>query len=71
MKMTSVKSSNIKAVGYDEETKVMRIDFKAGGTYDYTAVPKIEYLALMKSESKGKFFFKHILKKFAAKKLEK
>lgn len=60
MKMESVKSSNIKAIGYDKGSKVLRIEFNSGYTYDYYPVRKEVYDKLLASESKGKFFSENI-----------
>ena len=51
--MQPVSSSNISAIGYDESTETMRVQFHKSGTYDLAAVPKAEYEMLMKSQSIG------------------
>lgn len=38
MNMTPVISDNVRAVGYDYGTRVLRVQFRSGGTYDYYAV---------------------------------
>lgn len=55
MDMTPVSSSNISAIGYDEETNELRVSFNGGATYSYAGVPLKEYKALMQSGSKGKY----------------
>lgn len=65
MKMQSVTSSNISAVGYDGDTETLAIRFKAadgmpGNLYEYHKVPHIVHDALMGAESVGKFFAKHV-----------
>ena len=52
MKMVSVESSHINAIGYDEETKTMRVEYSYA-TYDYKDVPKEVYEKIMKADSKG------------------
>ena len=60
MNMTPVESSNIASVGYDEQTKVLHIQFKSGATHAYSDVSPEKHKALMAAESKGKHFIAHI-----------
>jgi hypothetical protein len=53
MKMTPVESSHIKSIGYDEETKVMRVEYSQA-TYEYADVPKTVYEQIMSADSKGR-----------------
>lgn len=39
MNMTPVISDNVRAVGYDYGARVLRVQFRSGGTYEYHAVP--------------------------------
>jgi hypothetical protein len=55
-----VESSMIRSVGYDPREKVLEIEFNHGGAYQYFNVPKSEYIALMKAESKGRYFLDEI-----------
>lgn len=59
--MHPVKSSNIKAVGYDERTRVLRIEFLHGkAAYEYLDVEKEALEGLLTAESVGKYFGAHI-----------
>ncbi|PBJ84277.1 KTSC domain-containing protein [Lysobacteraceae bacterium NML93-0399] len=60
MEMHSVESSNLIAVGYDEERMVLRVEFKGGVTYDYFDVPLREYQGLMGAGSHGEYMNVHI-----------
>lgn len=54
--MRSVESSNVEAVGYDEEHHVLRIKFKRTPTlYDYPNVDKADFDGLLAAESVGKY----------------
>lgn len=64
MNMVQVKSTNLQAVGYDEQTKTLRILFQEGAMYDYFNVPASVHGALMEAESKGTFFQEHVIGKF-------
>jgi hypothetical protein len=60
MAVIKVKSSLITAVDYDEETERLVVEFKGGGTYVYSKVPKEIYKDMLYSESIGKFFTSRI-----------
>ena len=55
-----VESSNIALIGYDKESKVLEIEFKNGGIYQYFKVPEEEYDDLIKAESHGSYFNRNI-----------
>lgn len=57
-----LKSSNIKAVGYDKKEKELEVHFHSGGEYKYNDVPANVFHRLLKVKSPGKFFHKHIKK---------
>lgn len=62
--MKECKSSNICSYGYCADTKCLRIEFKSGGTYQYSKVPQELFDGLEKSDSKGSYFYSHIRNKF-------
>lgn len=53
MKMNPVSSSHINTIGYDEETKTMRVEYTQA-TYEYSNVPKEAYEQIMSADSKGR-----------------
>lgn len=59
MQMQKVKSSNILAVGYDDASKKLRVQFNSG-TYEYDGVEKQSFEEMLKAESVGKFFQSNI-----------
>lgn len=59
-----VVSSNIAAVGYDSEKKVLEIEFHHGAVYQYFDVPKWVYEELMSSPSQGAYFMNEIKDKY-------
>jgi energy-coupling factor transporter ATP-binding protein EcfA2 len=69
----SLKSTNIKAVGYDKKDKTLEVEFHSGGTYKYNNVPKSLFDRIKRVKSPGKFFHNHIRKddKYEYSKLEK
>lgn len=54
MEMINVQSSNLKRVGYDEQRKILKIEFH-NGTYVYFNVPKQVFESLLKAPSKGEY----------------
>lgn len=54
------KSSNLDQVVYDEASKLLTINFKNGGAWQYKGVPKEVYLGLQHAPSPGSYFYRHI-----------
>lgn len=69
MQLTPVKSSNIKAVGYDASTKTLAVEFP-GGVYHFNDVPADVHAGLVGAESVGKYFASNIRGKFGSTKQE-
>ena len=57
-----LKSSNIKAVGYDKKEKELEVHFHSGGEYKYKSVPESIFERIKKAKSPGRFFHKHVKK---------
>ena len=55
-----VKSSQIKAIGHCGDTNTLCVEFSGGGCYHYAGVSADDYDKLMKAESVGSHFGKHI-----------
>lgn len=60
MDMTNVDSSNVAAVGYDEDSSTLQVEFKNGGTYQYFDVPKSSFVGLRDAASVGGYLAAHI-----------
>lgn len=60
MERVSVSSSNIASVGYDEETKVLEVEFHSGAVYQYLNVEQIIYNDMIGSSSVGKYFIANV-----------
>ena len=61
MNMHSVNSSNILAIGYDDNSRILRIQFKSNySVYDYYDVSKEVFLDFIQAESKGRYHINHI-----------
>jgi hypothetical protein len=53
MIMNPVSSSHIKAIGYDETTQTMKVEYNQA-SYEYSNVPKVVYEQIMSADSKGR-----------------
>lgn len=60
MEMISVSSSNVSAVGYDNDTSTLQIRFNDGSLYQYFDVPKPIYVGLLAADSVGKFMHQNV-----------
>lgn len=60
--LVPVTSNQVKAIGYDEATKTLAVQFTrgTGAIYHYPNVEPETHTAFMTSESIGKFFGAHI-----------
>lgn len=61
MQLTTVESSMIHAVGYDEDENELEVVFNNGGIYRYKNVETEEYEGLMDADSKGQYMRAHII----------
>jgi hypothetical protein len=66
-----VKSSHIKAVGYDAAAGDLHVEFKDSHTpYIWHGVPAQTYSSMLAADSPGSFFHSHIRGKFRMSKPE-
>ena len=66
--MIPVISSNVESIGYDEETKKLRVKFLRGVVYEYSEVP-LEKWEGLKATSAGSFLHREIIGKYVSKKI--
>ena len=69
MNMIPLDSSNVKSAGYDDESKVLVVEFKGGARYQYDGVGRGEYEALVLSASPGGYIAKAIKPKYQSTRL--
>ena len=62
MKRLGVMSSNIKAIGWENDA--LEVEFIKGNVYRYKGVSKDIYESFMASESKGKHFYANVKTQF-------
>jgi len=70
MMRVPVRSSNIKSIGYDEETKVLEVEFHDGSVYQYYSVPASVHQGLMAAASHGNYFHNHIRDEYRCRQVE-
>lgn len=58
--MIYVDSSNIEAIGYDDDAQELHVRFLWGGYYIYQGVPRQIYDDIMLASSKGSFFNREV-----------
>ena len=66
-----LKSSKLRAAGYDEASRVMDIEFVNGDIYEYKSVSPELYRQLMASPSPNSFFEDKIDEAFSGKRIGK
>ena len=58
--MIYVDSSNVEAIGYDDDTQQLHVQFLSGGYYTYQDVPREIFDDLMNAPSKGSFLNREV-----------
>lgn len=58
--MIEVESSNIAAVGYEDDTSTLVVRFNSGSEYRYYGVAKEVFDELLNAPSKGRYFNQNI-----------
>ena len=56
MRVVTVESTTLAAVGYDEDLKLLQLEFCSRAVYLYFSVPAAVYRALLGAPSKGGYF---------------
>ena len=64
MRLDTVESDVIHAIGYDPEIHLLEIIFNDGRIYQYREVPDQVYVGLLRAESKGKYFQENVRDEF-------
>jgi hypothetical protein len=65
MQLTTVESSMIHAVGYDEEARELEVVFNNGGIYRYQDVDRSVYENLLDADSEGRFMRANVIDMYA------
>lgn len=62
--MIPVSSSNVAAIGYDETTQILCIEFLNSSRYIYKGVPSNEFSGLQNAPSIGSYLHRNIKNRF-------
>lgn len=65
IELKPAQSSNVKAVGYSPEHKLLVVQFHNGGRYAYRDVAPEDHAAFVGAKSLGSHFKQHVLGKYA------
>lgn len=63
----SVKSRILRSAGYDDQSRILEIEFQNGLVYRYSGVPPKVFADLMHSGETGKYFSEKVRPKFQSK----
>ena len=58
--MHLVDSSNVSAIGYDEDSQTLQVEFNSGATYQYFDVPQQIFEGMLDAGSVGQFLNQHV-----------
>ena len=60
MNRGTVSSSNLRSIGYDQQTQTLEVEFVSGWVYQYYGVSEHMHDEIMRASSKGQFFNQYI-----------
>ncbi len=60
MEMHLVDSSNVSAIGYDEDSLTLQVEFNSGATYQYFDVPQQIFEGMLDAGSVGQYLNQHV-----------
>ena len=60
MERRGVQSSNVGAIGFDQASQTLEVEFLNGSVYQYYGVPDHLYEQIMQTPSKGSFLHTYI-----------
>ncbi len=64
MKRKPLASSTLASADFDEDNRVLEIEFTNGKVYRYLGTPRNAFLGLLESLSKGEYFNRFIRDKY-------
>ena len=62
--MITVRSTNIRAIGWDSVSSTLYVKFTSNAHYAYAPVSEATFKAFLKASSKGQYFAKNIRDKY-------
>lgn len=70
MRRDRVASSSIASIGYDKDSKVLEVELKHGGVYQYFDVPEEIGSDLKQAASVGRYYTKYVRKVYRFRKVK-
>jgi hypothetical protein len=70
MTQTKVAADILRSIGYDPDTKLLKLEFTSGDIYDYQKVKPYLYMGLMNSNAKDAYFNKYIRDNYEVEKIK-
>ncbi len=64
MNITTVESTTLAALAYDDAHEILQLEFRSRAIYRYRGVPAPVYKALVAAPSKGRYFNREIRGRF-------
>lgn len=64
MRITTVESTTLSTVAYDDALKLLQLEFRSRAVYRYFGVPTTVHEALLEAPSKGHYFNRAIRGEF-------
>ena len=65
MNSTTVESTALAAVAYEESQQALQLEFRSGALYEYLGVPADVHEELLDSASKGSYFNRAIRERYS------
>jgi len=60
-----LESKLLKAAAYQHQSAFLELEFRSGAVYRYYGVSALTYQQLLRADSKGRYFNRHIRNRFA------
>jgi len=71
MQLTTIDSTMLYAVGYDEDAHTLDVVFNTGGIYRYTGVHVCGHADLLQAPSAGRYMQEHVLDQYPFQRLHR
>lgn len=62
MQRTSVQSTNIRSIGYDQASATLEVEFTSGDVYQYFNVPQLVYQNFLHAASPGQYLNENVVR---------
>ncbi len=69
MRRERLDSSSVASAGYDAATRVLEVEFRNGGVYQYLEVPDEEFEGFITAPSKGRYLNTEIKARYPSRRL--